>query len=109
MTQQNKLRQKSGNNNNNNNHNHNNNASSQSEVETLQNALQEAMLRERQLIQEKLQKEDEMKQQRDATKQYIEVLMREKKELQSQLESNNPSSSSTSRPPPPPPTNTIRD
>eukprot|EP01083_Nonionella_stella_P008941 25889_1 len=57
----------------------------ESEIETLQNALHEAMLREKQLIQEKAQREDEMKQQRDASKQYIAVLMKEKQALEDKI------------------------
>ena len=40
-------------------------------------------------ISEKLQFEDEMKQQRDATKAYIEVLMKDKKDLEEQINKSN--------------------
>merc|ERR1719245_719627 len=88
--------------------NNNHGIGQESEIETLQNALQEAMLRERQLIQEKAQKEDEMKQQRDATKQYIEVLMKEKKELLQNIENmkNTQNTQNTQKPPSKPPPST---
>merc|ERR1719249_486304 len=57
----------------------------QSEIETLQAALSEAMLRERQLIQEQVQREDEMKQQKDAQKQHISVIMKEKMDLEARV------------------------
>merc|ERR1712228_303918 len=75
----------------------------ESEIETLQNALQEAMLRERQLITEKAQFEDEMKQQREATKAYIAVLTKDKKDLEEQLSKNNDEKNIKNAPPKAPP------
>jgi len=57
----------------------------QSEIEALQNALQDAMTRERQLITDQVQKDEERKQERDAQKLYIAMIMKEKKELEERM------------------------
>ena len=94
------------------------------EIAELQTALSEAMLRERQLIQEQVEREDQMTQQKEAQKAMFAAIMKEKEELaqkvleletehksadnssdpnETNIASNSSSQSPPSQPPPPAP------